>query len=110
MGDSAASLMTCEPLLMRPQWGAFGEAKKHLSVSFVTEAAIDKGIARKLGLKKPLAAVKGTRKLKKKHMLHNAACPKIEVNPETFEVRVDGELATCAPAERLPLAQRYMLR
>jgi urease subunit alpha len=110
MGDSAASLMTCEPLLMRPQWGAFGEAKKHLSVSFVTEAAIDKGIARRLGLKKPLAAVKGTRKLKKKHMLHNAACPKIEVNPETFEVRVDGELATCAPAERLPLAQRYMLR
>ncbi|MGD9536658.1 MAG: urease subunit alpha [Alphaproteobacteria bacterium] len=110
MGDSAASLMTCEPLLMRPQWGAFGEAKQNLSVSFVAEAAIEKGLARKLGLKKPLAAVKGTRKLKKKHMLHNAACPKIEVNPETFEVRVDGELATCAPAETLPLTQRYMLR
>jgi urease subunit alpha len=110
MGDSAASLMTCEPLIMRPQWGAFGEAKKHLSACFVTGAAIDKGLARKLGLTKPLLAVKGTRKLKKKHMLHNALCPKITVNPETFEVRVDGELATCAPAKELPLAQKYMLR
>ncbi len=110
MGDSAASLMTCEPLIMRPQWGAFGEAKKHLSLSFVTQAAIDKGLARKLGLTKPLAAVKGTRKLKKKHMLHNDACPKITVNPETFEVFVDGVLATCAPAKTLPLTQRYMLR
>ena len=110
MGDSAASLMTCEPLLMRPQWGAFGEAKQHLSLSFVTQAAIDKGLARRLGLKKNLAAVKGTRKLRKKHMLHNDACPTITVNSETFEVYVDGALATCAPAKTLPLTQRYMLR
>ena len=110
MGDSAASLMTCEPLLMRPQWGAFGSAKKHLSVSFVAQAAIDKGLQKKLGLVKALVPVKGTRKLRKKHMLHNTACPKITVNPETFEVFVDGELATCPPAKTLPLTQRYMLR
>ncbi len=95
---------------MRPQWGAFGEAKQHLSLSFVTQAAIDKGLARRLGLKKTLAAVKGTRKLRKKHMLHNDACPTITVNSETFEVYVDGALATCAPAKTLPLTQRYMLR
>ncbi|MBM3585268.1 MAG: urease subunit alpha [Alphaproteobacteria bacterium] len=110
MGDSAASLMTCEPLAIRPQWGAFGSAKKHLAVSFVTKAAIEKGLGRKLGLVKRLVAVKGTRKLRKKHMLHNAACPRITVNPETFEVFVDGELATCPPARTLPLTQRYMLR
>jgi urease subunit alpha len=110
MGDSAASLMTCEPLLMRPQWGAFGSAKQHLSVSFVAQAAIEKGLQRKLGLAKRLVAVKGTRKLKKKHMLHNTSCPRITVNPETFEVFVDGELATCPPAKTLPLTQRYMLR
>jgi len=110
MGDSAASLMTCEPLVMRPQWGAFGEAKKHLSVSFVTGAAIENGLQRKLGLTKRLLPVKGTRKLSKKDMLHNAVCPTITVNPETFEVHVDGVLATCPPAKELPLAQKYMLR
>jgi urease subunit alpha len=110
MGDSAASLMTCEPLLMRPQWGAFGKAKEALSMSFVSQAAVDADIAGKLGLAKMIAPVKGTRSLSKHHMLHNDACPKVTVNPETFEVFVDGELATCDPAETLPLTQRYMLR
>jgi urease subunit alpha len=110
MGDSAASLMTCEPLLMRPQWGAFGEAKKSLSACFVNPAAIEAEVAAKLGLTKALLPTGRTRKLNKQHMLHNSACPKIEVNPQTFDVHVDGELAICEPAEVLPLAQRYMLR
>jgi urease subunit alpha len=110
MGDSAASLMTCEPLLMRPQWGAFGEAKKALSACFVNQSAVDAGIGAKLGLRKQVLAARGTRKLTKRHMLHNDTCPAIRVDPSTFDVFVDGELATCAPAQRLPLAQRYMLR
>jgi urease subunit alpha len=110
MGDSAASLMTCEPLLMRPQWGAFGEAKKALSASFVNPAAIEADLAGTLGLTKALLPTRGTRKLSKQHMLHNDACPDIKVDPQTFDVVVDGELATCEPARELPLAQRYMLR
>ena len=110
MGDSAASLMTCEPLLMRPQWGAFGRAKEALSLSFVSQAAADADIAGRLGLESRTVPVQGTRKLAKGHMLHNDACPEVTVDPETFEVLVDGELATCEPADRLPLAQRYMLR
>lgn len=110
MGDSAASLMTCEPVLMRPQWGAFGQACKALSVNFANQAAVEGGLADALGLTKPLLSARGTRKLNKRHMLHNDACPKIEVNPQTFDVTVDGELATCEPAQSLPLAQRYMLR
>jgi urease subunit alpha len=110
MGDSAASLMTCEPLLMRPQWGAFGVAKQALSACFVNPAAIARDIAGRLGLRKMILPTGGTRKLNKQHMLHNDACPRVEVNPQTFDVKVDGVLATCEPAAELPLAQRYMLR
>ena len=110
MGDSAASLMTCEPLLMRPQWGAFGQAKKHLSVNFVNQLAVDGGIQGKLCLVKQCLPAKGTRKLTKKHMLHNDACPNITVNAQTFDVMIDGKVITCEPAKVVPLAQRYMLR
>lgn len=110
MGDSAASLMTCEPLLMRPQWGAFGEAKQPLSACFVNPAAVDAGIGASLGLRKQLLPSRGTRKLNKSHMLHNTACPDISVNPQTFDVMVDGKVLTCEPAKVVPLAQRYMLR
>ncbi len=110
MGDSAASLMTCEPLRMRPQWGAFGEAKKHLSTNFVTQAAVDYDVQGKLGLTKTCLPAKGTRKLNKAHMLHNDACPNITVNAQTFDVMIDGKVITCEPAKVLPLAQRYMLR
>jgi len=110
MGDSAASLMTCEPLLMRPQWGAFGRAKEALSACFVNPLALDADIAGKLGLAKALLPAKGTRKLNKQHMLHNDACPRITVNSQTFDVTVDGQIAKCEPAARLPLAQKYMLR
>ena len=110
MGDSAASLMTCEPVLMRPQWGAFGEAGKALSACFVNQRAVDADVAGKLGLSKSVLAARGVRKLNKSHMLHNDICPDVEVNPNTFEVFVDGELATCEPARELPLTQLYMLR
>ncbi|MBK8017190.1 MAG: urease subunit alpha [Betaproteobacteria bacterium] len=110
MGDSAASLMTCEPLMMRPQWGAFGEAKKPLSACFVNQAALAADIAGQLGLKKQILGAKGTRKLNKSHMLHNWACPNITVNPQTFDVMIDGNVITCEPAKVVPLAQRYMLR
>lgn len=110
MGDSAASLMTCEPLLMRPQWGAFGEASKHLSVNFVTQSATAYDVQRRLGLTKACLPAQGTRKLTKKHMLHNDACPNITVNPQTFDVMIDGKIITCEPAKVVPLAQRYLLR
>jgi len=110
MGDSAASLMTCEPLRLRPQWGAFGRAKEALSACFVHPSAIEKGRAAELGLKKSFLPARGTRQLRKSDMLHNDTCPDIRVDPATFEVFVDGELATCEPATELPLAQRYMLR
>jgi urease subunit alpha len=110
MGDSAASLMTCEPVMMRPQWGAFGRARQHLSANFVNPLALERGLAERLGLHKPLLPSRGTRKLNKHHMLHNSACPNVTVDPETFEVHVDGELITCEPAKELPLVQRYMLR
>jgi urease subunit alpha len=110
MGDSAASLMTCEPVLMRPQWGAFGNAKQSLSVNFVNQLAVDNRIEEKLGIRKSCLAARGTRKLNKQHMLHNDVCPNITVNPQTFEVFIDDKLVTCEPARELPLAQRYMLR
>ena len=110
MGDSAASLMTCEPLQMRPQWGAFGRAKQDLSACFVNPRAILNDIAGKLDLSKNLLPTRGTRKLNKQHMLHNDITPKIVVDTQTFDVFVDGELATCDPATELPLAQKYMFR
>jgi urease subunit alpha len=110
MGDSAASLMTCEPILMRPQWGAFGRAAPALSACFVHPLAIARDLGSQLGLSKALLAACHTRKLSKNDMLWNDACPTIRVDPQTFEVFVNGELATCEPARELPLTQRYMLR
>jgi urease subunit alpha len=110
MGDSAASLMTCEPLAMRPQWGAFGRAKQGLAANFVTQAAVDYGVQGRLGLAKVCLPARGTRKLNKSHMLHNSACPNITVNAQTFDVMIDGKVITCEPAKVVPLGQRYMLR
>jgi urease subunit alpha len=110
MGDSAASLMTCEPMLLRPQWGAFGRAKQALSACFVHPLAIEADLGGRLGLSKALLPARGTRTLTKADMLWNDLCPDIRVDPQTFDVFVDGVLATCEPARTLPLAQRYMLR
>lgn len=110
MGDSSASLMTCEPLAMRPQWGAFGRAKQALSVNFVNQMAVKANVGDRLGLSKACLPARGTRKLTKRHMLWNDFCPGIAVDPQTFEVRIDGQLITCEPASTVPLAQRYLLR
>jgi len=110
MGDSAASLMTCEPILMRPQWGAFGRAAPALSACFVNPLAIENDIAGKLGLTKQLLPSGGTRGLKKSDMFLNDACPEIRVDPATFNVFVNGKLAWCEPSHELPLTQRYVLR
>jgi len=110
MGDSAASLMTCEPVRMRPQWGAFGQASNDTSAVFCHPSAIAADLAGRLRVDKTLLPATGTRRLTKKDMLHNDACPDIRVDPQTFDVFVDGALARCEPAEKLPLAQLYMLR
>ncbi len=110
MGDSAASLMTCEPLALRPQWGAFGLAKETLSACFVNPRAIAAGRGEELGLKKALLPAKDTRHLRKTDFHLNDALPDIRVDPATFDVWVDGALATCEPLTEAPLAQRYMLR
>ncbi|MFA6013133.1 MAG: urease subunit alpha [Desulfobacteraceae bacterium] len=108
MGDPGASIPTPQPVHMRPMFGAFGRALRS-SVTFVSKAAIQHGAVSELGLMKPLIAVSGTRCLQKKDMVRNGAMPIIEVDPETYAVRADGELLVCEPADVLPLAQRYFL-
>jgi urease subunit alpha len=110
MGDPNASIPTPQPVHYRPMFGAFGGARTASSVVFASKAAVKAGLGRKLGIRKELVAVANTRgKISKKSMIHNDATPAIEVDPETYEVRADGELLTCAPADSLPMAQRYFL-
>jgi len=109
MGDPNASIPTPQPVLYRPMFGSFGAAIGATSITFVSQAAAKNGIAERLGLKHRVAPVSACRKIGKKDMRHNNATPAIEVDPETYEVRVDGELVTCEPAKVLPLAQRYFL-
>ena len=108
MGDPNASIPTPQPVHYRPMFGAFGGALR-TSVTFVSQAALDNPQVRNLGLRKPLEAVRRTRGIGKKDMVHNSWMPKLEVDAETYEVRADGELLTCEPAETLPMAQRYFL-
>ncbi len=109
MGDANASIPTPQPVLYRPMFGSFGGAVASTSLTFVSRAALDAEIPRKLGLRKTAVAVERCRAIGKKDMVHNNAMPRIEVDPETYEVRADGELLTCEPAITLPLAQRYFL-
>jgi urease subunit alpha len=108
MGDPNASIPTPQPVHYRMMFGAFGGGLKK-SFTFVSQAALDLGIKEQLNLTKTLIAVKNTRNVRKSDMIHNDATPKMEVDPETYEVRADGELLTCEPAEVLPMAQRYFL-
>ena len=108
MGDPNASIPTPQPVHYRPMFGAFGGALR-TSVTFVSRAALDNREVRGLGLSRPLEAVRDTRRIGKKHMVHNAWMPKLEVDPETYEVRADGELLVCEPAKTLPMSQRYFL-
>jgi urease subunit alpha len=109
MGDPNASIPTPQPVLYRPMFGSFGGATAATSLTFVSKAAVAAGIAPKLGLKRMVTPVQNCRRITKKDMIHNSATPEISVDPETYEVRVDGKLITCEPARILPLAQRYFL-
>ncbi len=109
MGDANASIPTPQPILYRPMFGSFGAATAPTSLTFVSRAALEDGIQDKLGLKKTAVAVEHCRTIGKADMRHNNAMPHIDVDPETYEVRADGELLTCEPAQVLPLAQRYFL-
>ncbi|SFI94520.1 urease subunit alpha [Paenibacillus sp. UNC496MF] len=109
MGDPNASIPTPQPVFGRMMFGGYGKAVASNSITFVSQAAYDLGIAQELGLRKRIEPVRGCRAVTKKDMIHNDATPVIEVNPETYEVKVDGVPATCEPAEVLPMAQRYFL-
>jgi urease subunit alpha len=109
MGDANASIPTPQPVLLRPMFGAMGKARYSTSFTFLSQAAIRRGIGKKLRLSKMVVPVKNCRELKKKDMKHNSYLPKIEVDPETYTVRADGQLLTCESASVLPMAQRYFL-
>ena len=110
MGDPNASIPTPQPVHYRPMFGAYAKARTNSSVTFVSKAAITNGLAGKLGVAKELVAVENTRGgIGKASMIHNSATPNIEINPETYEVRADGQLLVCEPAKVLPMAQRYFL-
>ncbi len=109
MGDPNASIPTPQPVYSRPMFGAMGGAVSHNAVTFVSAAAQANGIRESLGLSKQTIAVEGTRNIGKRDLVLNDALPVMEVHPETYEVRADGELLTCEPATELPMAQRYFL-
>ena len=110
MGDPNASIPTPQPVHYRPMFASYGKLRTNSSVTFVSQAAIDAGLKTRLGTAKEMIAVRNTRGgISKASMIHNSATPVIEVNPETYEVRADGELLVCEPAETLPMAQRYFL-
>jgi urease subunit alpha len=109
MGDPNASIPTPQPVRYRPMFGSYGAAIGSTSVTFVSRAAYEDGVIARLGLRKMARAVGGCRGLAKSSMIHNAYLPRMEVDPETYEVRADGQVLTCEPASVLPMAQRYFL-
>ena len=109
MGDPNASIPTPQPVYTRPMWGAYGRSVERSAVTFVSQAAEAAGVGATLGLAKDTAPVRGIRGVTKRDLVLNDALPAMEVNPETYEVRADGELLTCAPVETVPMAQRYFL-
>ncbi len=109
MGDANASIPTPQPVIMRTMWGAYGKAKLRTCVTFVSQAAYDDGIKEKLGLEKTILPVKSLRRIGKKDMILNNKTPNIEVDPETYMVKADGEVLECTPSDSLPLARRYYL-
>jgi urease subunit alpha len=110
MGDPNASIPTPQPVHYRPMFASYGKLRTNSAVTFVSKAAMESGLKERLGTAKDMAAVENTRGgISKASMIHNSATPKIEIDPETYEVRADGELLVCEPAKVLPLAQRYFL-
>ena len=109
MGDANASIPTPQPVLYRPMFGAHGRARFATCYSFVSQAAVERGVPKQLGLEKRVAAVRDCRGIGKASMVHNAYLPHLEVDPETYVVKADGQVLTCEPASQLSLAQRYFL-
>jgi urease subunit alpha len=109
MGDANASIPTPQPVHYRPMFGSFGRVLQATSLTFISQAGARAEVGRQLGLQKPLSAVSGCREVKKRHMVHNGYLPKMEIDPQTYRVRADGQLLTCDPATVLPLAQKYFL-
>ncbi|KRJ21604.1 urease subunit alpha, partial [Acinetobacter pittii] len=109
MGDINASIPTPQPVHYRPMFGAYPRGVHNTCITFLSQIAIDEKVAEKLNLKKLISPCKNTRAITKADMKHNTYCPVMHVHPETYEVRADGELLTCEPADVLPMAQRYFL-
>jgi urease subunit alpha len=109
MGDPNASIPTPQPVHYRPMFGAYGGAIARGSLTFVSQAGLSAGIKERFGLAKNLSAVKNIRNVRKQHLIHNGYLPKMEIDPQTYAVRADGQLLTCEPAKVLPMAQRYFL-
>jgi urease subunit alpha len=109
MGDPNASIPTPQPVHYRPMFGAYGAALARGSLTFVSQAGLQAGIQTRFGLNKTLSVAKNIRGVRKQHMVHNQALPRMEIDAQTYSVRADGQLLTCEPAHRLPMAQRYFL-
>lgn len=109
MGDANASIPTPQPVIYRPMYGQFGKALSSTSITFISQAAFDDKVHEKLGLQKIILPVRGIRKLTKKDMKLNCETPEITVDPQTYEVKVNGQLITCDPVDKVPMGQRYFL-
>jgi urease subunit alpha len=109
MGDPNASIPTPQPVHYRPMFGSFGGALHRGSITFLSQAGLAAGVHERFGLKKNVSAVKDVRRVRKQHLVHNDYLPKMEIDPQTYAVRADGQLLTCEPATVLPMAQRYFL-
>ena len=109
MGDPNASIPTPQPVYSREMFGAFGRSLENSAVTFVSQASYENDIGNTLELRKKTTPIKNTRDINKSNMVYNDLCPKVEVDPETYEVRANGEILTCEPASELPMAQRYFL-
>jgi urease subunit alpha len=109
MGDANASIPTPQPVHYRPMFGSFGGALHRGSITFVSQAGLQAGVKERYALQKNVAAAKDIRRVRKQHLVHNGYLPKMEIDPQTYAVRADGQLLTCDPASVLPMAQRYFL-
>jgi urease subunit alpha len=109
MGDPNASIPTPQPVHYRPMFGSFGGALHRSSLTFVSQSGLHAGIKEGFGLAKNVVAVKNIRSVRKQHMVHNSYLPTMEIDAQTYSVRADGQLLTCEPAVKLPMAQRYFL-
>jgi urease subunit alpha len=110
MGDGNGSIFMAEPMIQRPMWGALGRAKHAVSATFVSRLALDNDVPRKLGVQKPMLPIRSVRALRKQDMVRNDALPRIDVDPQTFEVYADGKRLHVEPARRVPLNRKYLLR